>query len=119
MPGPANLDEEAHYKLLKLLERNPEATQREIALELGISLGKVNYCMRALVDRGYVKVRNFRNSNNKAAYLYLLTPMGIRAKAHIAAAYLQSKLEEYESLKIEIEHLKLELGGVETTRRGS
>ncbi|MFV8819138.1 MarR family EPS-associated transcriptional regulator [Haliea sp. E17] len=103
------LTEEAHYKLLRLLEANPSATQREIAKELGVSLGKVNYCLQALVEKGHVKAKNFKNSQNKAAYLYLLTPRGVRAKAGITAAYLQRKLDEYEALRGEIEELKAEM----------
>ena len=103
------MNEEAHYKLLKLLEANPEASQREIANELGVSLGKVNYCLKALIDKGHVKAENFRKSNNKAAYLYLLTPKGIQAKARITANYLQHKLEEYDALRAEIEELRSEV----------
>ena len=103
------LNEESHYKLLKLLEANPEASQREIANELGVSLGKVNYCLKALIDKGHVKAENFRKSNNKAAYLYLLTPKGIQAKARITANYLQHKLEEYDALRAEIEELRSEV----------
>ena len=102
--------EESHYKLLKLLEANPQATQREIASELGISLGKVNYCLRALVGKGQLKAKNFKNSRNKAAYLYVLTPRGIRAKAKMTADYLERKLKEYESLEKEIEELRVEVG---------
>jgi EPS-associated MarR family transcriptional regulator len=107
------MTEDSHYKLLKLLERNPQASQRELAAELGVSLGKVNYCLKALIDRGHVKARNFKNADNKAAYLYLLTPKGIRAKARITSAYLQRKLGEYESLRAEIEELQAEAGAVE------
>ena len=103
------MNEEAHYKLLKLLEANPEASQREIANELGVSLGKVNYCLKALIDKGHVKAENFRKSNNKAAYLYLLTPKGIQAKARITANYLQHKLEEYHALRAEIDELQAEV----------
>jgi EPS-associated MarR family transcriptional regulator len=107
------MTEDSHYKLLKLLERNPQASQRELAAELGVSLGKVNYCLKALIDRGHVKARNFKNADNKVAYLYLLTPKGIKAKARITSAYLQRKLGEYESLRAEIEELQAEVGAVE------
>ena len=103
------MTEDAHYKLLKLLEANPQATQRELASEMGVSLGKVNYCLKALIEKGHVKAGNFRNSDNKAAYLYLLTPKGIKAKARITAAYLQRKLEEYSALRSEIEELQSEV----------
>ena len=104
------MNEEAHYKLLKLLEANPKASQREIASELGVSLGKVNYCLHALIDKGHVKAKNFRNKKNKAAYLYLLTPKGLQAKALITTRYLQRKLDEYEALRTEIAELQAEVG---------
>jgi EPS-associated MarR family transcriptional regulator len=107
------MNKDAHYKLLKLLENNPQASQRELAAELGVSLGKVNYCLKALIDKGHVKASNFKNADNKAAYLYLLTPKGINAKAHITTAYLQRKLGEYESLRAEIEELQAEVGTAE------
>jgi EPS-associated MarR family transcriptional regulator len=107
------MTEDSHYKLLKLLERNPQASQRELAAELGVSLGKVNYCLKALIDKGHVKARNFKNADNKVAYLYLLTPKGLKAKARITTAYLQRKLGEYESLRAEIEELQAEVGAVE------
>ena len=103
------MTEEANYKLLRLLEQNPHATQREIAGELGISVGKVNYCIQGLIEKGHLKAQNFKNSRNKAAYLYLLTPKGVKAKARITTAYLQRKLEEYEGLRVEIEMLQAEM----------
>ncbi len=68
------MTDDAHYKLLKLLDANPQATQRELAREMGVSLGKVNYCLKALIEKGHVKAENFGKSDNKVAYLYLLTP---------------------------------------------
>ena len=102
------LTEEVRYKLLKLLEPNPQLSQREVARELGISLGKVNYCMKALMARGWVKAENFKNSQNKTAYAYLLTPRGIREKARVTARFLQIKVQEYETLKQEIEQIRIE-----------
>jgi len=102
------LSEEVRYKLFKLLEPNPHLSQREVARELGISLGKVNYCLKALVSRGWVKAANFKNSRNKAAYMYLLTPRGIEEKARVTARFLQMKVREYESLKDEIEQIRSE-----------
>ncbi len=102
------LTEEVRYRLLKLLEARPKLSQRDVARELGTSLGKVNYCLKALIDRGLVKAVNFRNSNNKVAYMYLLTPRGIEAKAQVTAAFLKSKMHEYEALKAEIENLRQE-----------
>jgi EPS-associated MarR family transcriptional regulator len=101
--------QETHLKVLQYIEANPEATQRELALELGISLGKANYCLKALIDKGLIKARNFRNSNNKRAYLYKLTPSGIDAKARISVAFLRRKMTEYELLKAEIKQLQNEV----------
>ena len=83
-------------------------SQRDLARELDISLGKVNYCVRALIRRGWVKVTNFKNSQNKAAYLYLLTPRGIDEKASLTVRFLKAKLREYEALKVEIEQIRYE-----------
>jgi EPS-associated MarR family transcriptional regulator len=102
------LTEEVRYKLLKLLEPNPHLSQREVARELGISVGKVNYCLKALAARGWIKATNFRNSQNKAAYMYLLTPRGIEEKSRVTARFLQIKVREYEALKAEIEQLRTE-----------
>ena len=104
------MTEEAHYKILRLLEANPGCSQRDIARELGVSLGKVNYCLKSLVGKGHVKAQNFKNSRNKAAYLYLLTPRGVKAKATITAAYLRRKIADYEAIKAEIEELQAEVG---------
>ena len=103
--------QETHLKVLRYIEANPEVTQRELARELGISLGKANYCLKALIDKGLIKARNFRNSNNKRAYLYKLTPSGIDAKARISVAFLRRKMNEYELLKAEIEQLQEEVNG--------
>lgn len=86
-------------------------TQRELASQLGVSLGKVNYCIRALIDRGWVKVNNFKNSNNKAAYAYLLTPRGLEQKAQITLRFLKRKMVECEQLRLEIAELQREVGG--------
>jgi EPS-associated MarR family transcriptional regulator len=109
-PKPNTLNtSDTHLKVLRHLEDNPEITQRELAKELGISLGKANYCLKALIEKGWVKANNFKNSNNKSAYAYLLTPTGIERKAQITARYLRRKMEEYEALKHEIEQLKAEM----------
>jgi len=100
--------EDTHLRLLRLIEARPDLSQRDLARELGISLGKINYCLKALVDKGLVKVRNFRNSSNKLAYAYLLTPRGIDSKASIAVQFLKRKVAEYEMLKLEIEQLQRE-----------
>ena len=101
---------ETHFRLLRLLETRSELSQRELARELGTSLGKINYCLNALIDKGWVKVRNFRNSQNKLGYAYLLTPRGIERKATITVQFLRRKIAEYESLKAEIAQLQREVG---------
>lgn len=107
--------QETHLKVMRLIEANPELTQRGLATELGISLGKANYCLKALINKGLVKANNFKNSANKRAYLYILTPKGIETKTRISVRFLQRKIEEYEALKQEIEKLKSELKDESTT----
>ena len=102
--------DELRLKVLRALEANPELSQRQIAQELGVSLGGVNYALKALVERGFVKADNFRKSGTKVAYLYVLTPKGIAEKTSLATAFLGRKLEEYEILRQEIEALKGEVG---------
>jgi EPS-associated MarR family transcriptional regulator len=100
--------EEAHYKLMRLLEANPGMSQRELAQRLGISLGKVNYCLQAVVSKGWIKATNFKNSRNKAAYSYLLTPRGLEMKARLTARFLSIKMREYEVLRAEIAEMQRE-----------
>lgn len=104
------LDDNTRYRLLKLLEANPELSQRQLAGELGVSVGKVNFCLRALLDKGLVKMRNFRDNRNKLAYAYVLTPKGAQAKVRATAAFLKRKMKEYEDIEREIEELKREVG---------
>ena len=104
----AVLTDETRYRILRLLEADPNASQRKIAGELGISVGRVNYCLQALIQKGLVKAKNFRNSANKRAYLYLLTPRGIEEKSTVTARFLRIKLAEYEALKRELEELQRE-----------
>ena len=104
------MTEDINYQMLKLIEQNPELSQHQLAEKMGVSLGKVNYCLRALIDKGLVKAKNFKNSSNKAAYLYLLTPRGVDAKAKISVRFLARKVAEYETLRLEIDELKAELG---------
>jgi EPS-associated MarR family transcriptional regulator len=101
--------EDTHLRLLRLLETKPNLSQRALARELGISLGKINYCLNALVEKGWVKVKNFRNSDNKLGYVYLVTPRGIESKATITVRFLRHKLDEYEQLKREIALLQREV----------
>lgn len=104
--------DDAHYRLLRLIESRPQLSQRELAREMGVSLGKVNYCINALIEKGWVKARNFRKSDNKLAYAYLLTPRGVERKAAITVSFLQRKVAEYESLKKEISELRREVADV-------
>lgn len=100
------IDDEVRFKLLKLLSENPEVSQRTLARELGISLGKLNYCLNALIAKGFVKAANFRNSSDKAAYAYLLTPKGIEEKAGTTVRFLKRKLAEHAQLASEIRELR-------------
>jgi EPS-associated MarR family transcriptional regulator len=95
-------------RVLRLLERTPHLTQRELARELGVSLGKANYCLSALLSKGFVKVQNFRHSKNKRGYVYLLTPEGVAAKASLTRHFLARKREEYDALRLEVERLQWE-----------
>jgi EPS-associated MarR family transcriptional regulator len=104
------LNLETRFRLLKALESNPEISQRALAEELGISLGKTNYCLRALIDKGLVKAGNFSRSAHKHRYLYQLTPAGIAEKARITGRFLKRKIAEHEALTREIEALRQEVG---------
>jgi EPS-associated MarR family transcriptional regulator len=108
------LSEEVRFKLFRLIEANPEMSQRDLARALGISLGKANYCINALVARGWLKVTNFKNSRNKAAYMYFLTPRGIQEKASVTATFLQQKMREHDALKDEIEAIRRQVAGGST-----
>ena len=107
--------------MLRVLEKHPHFTQRQLASELNVSLGGVNYALKALIQRGSVKVSNFRKSDNKVAYLYVLTARGVAEKTSLATAFLSRKLEEYEVLKQEIEALKdeVESGGSANSVNGA
>lgn len=108
--------DELRLRVLRALEANPELSQRQLAQELGVSLGGVNYALKALIERGFVKADNFRRSGTKVAYLYVLTPKGIAEKSALAAAFLGRKLEEYEVLRQEIEALKGEVGSHDSAK---
>jgi len=92
--------------VMRILEENPDLTQRELAAQLGMSIGGLNYCMKALIEKGYVKIENFHNSKNKFKYVYVLTPIGVAQKLALTGQFLHRKLEEYEALKKEIELLR-------------
>lgn len=104
------LPDSRDYKLLKLIDANPAIQQREMAKVMGISLGKVNYCLQALVQKGLVKMDNFRRNDNKLGYLYILTPSGIEAKATLTVSFLKQKVAEYEAIRNEIEELRRDAG---------
>jgi len=101
--------EDIRFRVLRLLQVDPNYSQRDIAKALGISLGGVNYCLNALVEKGHVKMRNFQESNNKQKYAYLLTPKGIAEKTALTGRFLARKMREYEALKAEIEEVQREL----------
>ena len=100
---------DAHYQVMHILQKNPKLTQRELSRELGLSLGKLNYCLKALVDKGWIKIVNFTQSKNKQRYVYLVTPQGIFEKAQMTKEFLNRKIKEYEALRIEINVLKNEI----------
>ena len=100
--------QEAHFKVLRAIHSNPLLSQRELSVQLGISLGKTNYCVQALLKQGWIKTRNFKNNRNKIAYSYLLTPKGIEQKLKLTVAFLKTKQEQFELLSQEIEQLRLE-----------
>jgi EPS-associated MarR family transcriptional regulator len=102
------LTDETRYKLLRMLEANPQASQRDLAQALDISVGKVNYCLNALIEKGWLKARNFKNNKNKRAYMYYLTPRGFEEKARVTLRFFRQRLAEYEALSAEIEALRSE-----------
>jgi|Laugrefa1bdmlbdn_1035148.scaffolds.fasta_scaffold77663_1 EPS-associated MarR family transcriptional regulator len=104
----AKLQEDTYFRVMRILQENPDLTQRELAEKLGISVGGLNYCLKALMDKGMVKMKNFANAKNKFGYVYVLTPTGMAEKAAITHRFLQRKMAEYEALHAEIEALKRE-----------
>ncbi len=113
------LSDEVRYSLLRLLEANPTMSQRDVARHLGMSLGKVNFCVQALIEKGLLKATNFKNSQRKAAYMYFLTPRGIEEKAQVTARFLQKKVEEYEELRADIARIREEVRRNTRARSGS
>lgn len=102
----AKIQEDTYYRVMRILEDNPDLTQRELAEKLGVSVGALNYCLKALMNKGWVKMRSFGQSKNKFGYIYLLTPRGVSEKAALTSEFLRRKIEEYEALAAEIESLK-------------
>ena len=111
--------EETHFRVMRLLDEDPTISTREIAKKVGISNGAAYYCVTALVEKGFVKLKNFTQSKNKANYIYELTPRGIRAKAALTVSFLERKRHEYEDLKLEIERLESEVGVDEVSKSGN
>ena len=107
------LESEESLSVLREIEADPEMTQRVLSLRLGLSLGKINFLVKALVEKGLIKVENFKNSKNKSAYLYSLTPRGLEEKTKATYHFLKRKIEEYERLEVEIKQLKKEAGVVD------
>ena len=101
--------EDLRFRVLRLLQENPEMSQRDIAAAVGISVGGVHYCLNALVEKGMVKLGNFSAANDKRRYAYILTPKGLTEKAALTSRFLKRKMEEYEALKKEIETLQTEV----------
>lgn len=107
----ANLQEDTYFRVMRILQESPEITQRELAEKLGVSVSGLNYCLKALIDKGWVKIHNFSNNKNKLSYAYLLTPAGIAQKASLTSRFLKRKMKEYEALKQEIKLMKKEVTG--------
>lgn len=105
----AKLQEDTHFRVMSLLKTNPNLSQRELAERVGISVGALNYCLKALTEKGLVKIRNFATSKSKFGYVYVLTPSGLAERAALTRRFLTRKLAEYESLRAEIEALKREV----------
>jgi EPS-associated MarR family transcriptional regulator len=106
----AREQEDTYFRIMRLVDEQPDISQRELAEKVGISLGALNYCLKALMDKGFVKLENFQNSKHKFKYAYILTPIGIAEKVLITGRFLKRKLREYEALKAEIEVLQAEAG---------
>ena len=104
----SQLQEDTNFRVLRMLQDNPDMTQREIAEKLGVSTSGLNYCLNALIDKGYLKMQNFSQSKNKFGYIYVLTPQGIAEKAYLTSRFLRRKIVEYEALRAEIESLLAE-----------
>ena len=99
-------DNQDHFNVLRTIQKKPNSTQRELAGDLGFSLGKLNYCLKALKKKGLVKINNFRNNKNKLNYIYILTPKGIAEKTKLTVNFMARKMKEYEELKKEIKNTK-------------
>lgn len=117
MSDSPHIHSETHLRALRLLEAVPSLSQRDLADQLGVSLGKANFCLNALLDRGLLTAQRFKSSKNKLGYAYLLTPAGLAEKALLTSSFLKRKMNEYEALKVEIELLTAEVEAVESTAK--
>ena len=106
---PSRLQEDTHFRIMRILQDNPDLTQRELADKLAMSVGGLNYCLKALIDKGFVKMANFQRSKNKFKYVYLITPQGLAEKVALTSRFLKRKMDEYDALKVEIEALSVEV----------
>lgn len=113
-----DMPENAGFRVMRLVGKRPRISQREIAQELGMALGRVNYILRALSDKGLIKIGNFKNSGNKLGYAYALTPKGIATRSALTADFLLLKLREYDALQAEIEELRADLDDQSTGAHG-
>ena len=104
----AKIQEDTTFRIMRILQENPDISQRDLAERLGMSLGGLNYCLKALMDKGLVKLENFQNSHHKFKYMYVLTPAGLAQKLTMTRRFLKRKMEEYEALRAEIEALQAE-----------
>lgn len=105
----ANLQEDTYFRVMRILDEKPQITQRELAEQLGVSVSGLNYCLKALMQKGWVKMQNFSHNPNKMGYAYLLTPTGMAQKAALTSSFLKRKMQEYEALRAEIEALQSEI----------
>lgn len=111
----AKIQEDTYFRVMRILQEDPDLTQRELADKLGVSVGGLNYCLKALMEKGWVKMRNFSHSKNKFGYVYVLTPKGIAEKTVLTHRFLKRKMEEYEALKAEIAALQSTVGDETST----
>ena len=115
----SQLQEDTYFRVLRMLQDNPDMTQREIAQSLGLSTSGLNYCLKALIEKGWVKVHNFSQSKNKFGYIYVLTPQGIAEKTYLTSRFLMRKMAEYEALGVEIESLHAEVKSLQPLAGGA
>jgi EPS-associated MarR family transcriptional regulator len=115
----SQLQQDTYFRVMRLLQENPDLSQRELAHRLGVSLGGLNYCINSLIEKGWVKVNNFRQSKQKLGYAYILTPQGLIEKAQLTGSFLSRKMREFEALRAEIEALKVDVGINKELQRSS